>query len=398
MLFTTVHGSKMLKIFMLSKGRVSGVISLVCLLQYVLCCVGQSEMYLNITRQSDGDIFTRVISNTSNSSCEQWFAANVSNFSSKNCTVECKCHTMKRTYNIRLKRCVADEEILKIENCNGSFLPSFKEPLYDLSKQWQAHLNVSFISNQSQCHNLTITYLNETMNDSTSSRFGFKIFQVFNGSALLTWDPQNWSMLSDHYQGSLLKLGLLCNMTSQQQRSCFIIKTRGRIVKKIDLTLKEHRKIHDICVSKPPTKSTDVMLLYILVGVGCGVFLIIIIVACYVCYRGRRRLPPRHAIPHISSRSSAGMRKPFKTRSVTKNNEPTTPAIHDVIFNELSWDGDGGFSNRALADPRVLDVDYGIPVDFGTLPRQARIESSTSYDSNRNSLSPLTDLGGTRAT
>ena len=385
---------------MLSKGRVSEVISLVCLLQYVLCCVGQSEVYLNIVRRSDGDIFTRVISNTSNSSCDQWFAANVSHFSSKNCAVECKCHTMKRTYNIKLKKCVSDEDILKIENCNGSFLPSFEEPLYDFSKPGQAHLNVSFNNNQSQCRNLTITYFDGTMDDFTRSRFGLNISQVINGSALLTWNPQNSSMLSDRYNGSLLKLGLLCtDMTSQQQHSCCIIKTRGRIVKKIDLSPKEHRKIHDICVSKPAKKSTHVMLLYILVGAGCGVFLIIVIVvACYVCYRSRRRKPTRHAIPRVSSQGSAGMRKPFKTRSVTKNNEPTTPAIHDVIFNELSWDGDGGFSNRALADPRVLDVDYGIPVDFGTLPRQARIESSTSFDSNRNSLSPLTDLGGTRAT
>ena len=383
---------------MLPKGRVSGLF-LLYLVQYVLFCVGQSDFYLNITRQSDGDIFTHVISNRSESSCEQWHAMNVSHLSRKNCTIECKCQAIKRTYNIRLRRCVADEDILKLESCNGSLIPSFAEPLYDLSKPGQAQLNVSFINNQSHCHtdNLTIAYyLNGTMSDFTSRRFGFKISRVFNGSAWLTWNPQNSSLLSD-VSGSLLKLGLLCNdMTSQQQRSCYMIKARGRIIKKIDLTLREHRKIHDICVFKPPTQSTDVMLLYILVGTGCGVFLIVIAVACFICYKSRRRQPTRHAIPRISSRSSAGLRKPFKSRSVTKNNEPATPAIHDVIFNELSWDGDGGFSNRALADPRVLDVDYGIPIDFGTLPRQARIQSSTSYDSNRNSLSPLTDLGGTR--
>ena len=376
---------------MLPKSGLRKAVSLICLLQYLLSCCTGRQSGVSIVRQNDGDVFTRIVSSTSNSSCDSWFAMNVQPFSKENCSVQCKCKTMNKTYNITLGTCVADEDILKVANCNGSFLPSSEEPLYDLSKPGKAQLKVSFLSNQSYCRISTMAYFNEINETDFVDRTGFNISGILNGSAVLTWSPQNSSEFSKLQQfGYLLKVRLLCNdVTSQQQRSCFMIKTRGGI-KKIDLTLNEHRKIHDICVKKRSKKRANVMLLYILVGFGCCLVLIVIIVACYVCYKRRRRPSARHAIPRISSRSSVGTRKAFKTRSVTKNNEPTTPAIHDVIFNELSWDGDGGFSNRALADPRVLDVDYGIPIDFGTLPR---LESSTSVDSNRNSLSPLTDIG-----
>jgi hypothetical protein len=243
-----------------------------------------------------------------------------------------------------------------------------------------------------------MTYLNETNEVSLAHTSGFNISRNSNGSAVLTWVPlENLVALSKLQPfGFLLKVRLLCNeVTSQQQRSCFVIKARGGI-KNIDPTSKEHRKIQDICKSKGSKNSANVMLLYILVGFGCGlVLVVVVVVSCYACYKRRSGPSTRHGIPRISSRGSGGTKKAFKARSVTKNNEPTTPAIHDVIFNELSWDTDGGFSNRALADPKVLDVDYGIPIDFGTLPR---LESSTSIDSNRNSLSPLTDIGERRQT
>lgn len=378
----------LIKTVMLSKSRLSKTVSLICLLQYVLSCVGQSEVFLNVTRQNDGDFYTRIIPNTDNSSCDSRFTMTVQSFSKENCTVRCKCNTKHKTYNMRQGRCSADKDILNAENCNGSFLPSFGEPLYDLSKPGKAQLRVSSLNNQSlYCNISKIAYFNGT-NEIDFMDSGFDISGVLNGSALLTWNPRNSPILSKLEQfGYLVKVRVLCNMTSQQQRSCFMIKTRGRIVKYTDLTLKEHRKPHGgICVSKRSTKSANVMLLYILVGAGCGLVLIVIVVACFACYK--RRLPARRAIPRISSRNnSAGTRKVFKARSVTKNNEPTTPAIHDLVFNELSWDGDGGFSNRALADPRALDVDYGIPIDFGTLPR---LQSTTSVDSNKNSISPLT--------
>ena len=378
---------------MMSKRRLSKTIFLVSLLQYVLTCAGQSGLNFHVIRQYDGDVSTRIISSASNSSCDRWFAVNVQPFSKENCSVQCKCKTTKRTYNVTEGTCVADEDILKVSNCNGSFLPSSNEPLYDLSKSGKAQLNVSFpnTNNQSYCRIARMAYLNGTNETHILSTNGFNISRISNGSALLTWDSQVSAILSKVQPfGFLLKVRLLCNdMTSQKQRSCFIIKTRGGI-KEIAHTAKEHRNIYDICKSKRSETSANVMLLYILVGFGCCLVLIVIVISCYACYKRRRRPSTRQAIPRISSRSSAGTRKVFKTRSVTKNNEPTTPAIHDVIFNELSWDTDGGFSNRALADPRVLDVDYGIPIDFGTLPR---LESSTSIDSNRNSLSPLTDIG-----
>ena len=383
---------------MLFKSRVTQTILLAYLLQYVLYCVGQNEVHsVNVARKTDGDLFTRTISNGNSSNCEDLFADTVWPFSKRNCTVQCKCRTTNKTYSVKHRTCISDEQILKLENCSGSFLPNFEQPLYDLSKPGKAQLKFLDLTNRTYCGIATVAYYNGT-NDvyfANNRTAGFNISKILNDSALLTWNPKNSSMISELQRyGFLVKFILLCNeMTSQEQRSCFMLKTQGRIVKKVYLTrLKEH---HNICETDISNNHSNAMLLYILVGVGCGIVVIVIIVACYACNRRRRRQQStRHVIPHLSSRSSStGIRKAFKTRSVTKNNEPTTPAIHDVIFNELSWDGDGGFSNRALSDPRVLDVDYGIPIDFGSLPRQVRLESSTSYDSNRNSLSPLTDIG-----
>lgn len=377
------------------------VVAFVYVFQYIRMSGAKSGGYhVNVTRRKDGDIFTRFISNN-NSSCESWHAENFQQpFSKENCTIMCKCASVSRTYNIRLGRCANGDDILKAESCNGSVRSTF-EPLYDMSKQGKALLNISFGNNQSlDCNISTVQYFNGTREIAlTDKSIFFNISNVLvNGSIWLTWNPNNRSPILSQpaHSGHLLSVHLQCSdqMTSPPQRSCFVIKTRGEIVQKIS-SINNHNGL--ICVQSRHKNRANVMLLYILVGVGCGLVVIAVVVACFACFKRRRRLAmatTRRVASRSSSRSTTnGGRKPFKMRSSAKNNEPTTPAIHDVIFNELSWDGDGGFSNRALADQKGLEVDYGIPVDFGTLPR---FESATSIDSNRNSISPLTDAGGVR--
>lgn len=100
------------------------------------------------------------------------------------------------------------------------------------------------------------------------------------------------------------------------------------------------------------------MLVYILVGVGSGLLFLAFVIGLFSWLYVRRR--NRNRISRTKETSSS--RRPFRIRS--KGNGPTMPAIHDMIFNGLVSDGDRGFSNRAISDPKVFQAEYGIPVDF----------------------------------
>lgn len=361
---------------------------------YIGCVIGVAahlhyEVSLNVERQVDGDVISTGRANGRNVTCEQWDAVT---FSKKNCTLKCKCSLPKNTFNIQRERCEDDRRILLNENCNGSILPIHRNLLYDLSQPGWVELNFTNLTNQSHCEISTIVFINKMIDiDIYQIKSGFNIYNI-NNTLRFSWQPEMFifPVTKIHKDGYLLKIHLQCgNETSQPINSCFVVKTKGEFAKKSKLIDKNRGLHYTLCSNEQTNKSSsNVMLWYILVGCSCFIILLSasIIVFC-VCYKRQHRPPnQRQHIPRISSRSSSS--SGFKSRKSSKSNEPATPAIHDMIVNDPSCDGDGGFSNRALSDSGGLE--FGIPVDCGTIPRP---QSTTSVESKRNSMSPLTDGG-----
>lgn len=382
----SVHGNvRKNPSFMSFNRQILKILITFCLLQWERRVVGEHTAVLSITRLKDGDVFTR-ITNGSDSMCQSWMAVDIVPFSRQNCSLTCKCRFPHGTFSIRLEKCVKEDEILKLNNCSGPFLPPFNQPLYNFARSGKARLNASFWGNRSAdfCQITSIEYFNKTKRVKLTGP-ETKILnasRIENGSLSITWANK----IMNIPQGNIVKLQILCdNMTSPSRNRCVLIKTAETLITN-NLTRTKSPEKSSVCTNNSKT-ATDDMLIYILVGVGSGCVFVGGLVGLFVCLHRRRR---RDSVSR--PRTTVGLHRSFKTRSSNKGNEPAMPAIHEMIFNGLIWDDDGGFSNRAVtADPRFFEVDYGIPTDFsGSLTRP-----ESSCESVRNSLSPLTDLGET---
>lgn len=345
--------------------------------------MGETTGVYNITRLIDGDIFTQIIdSNGKHSVCDSSFALDVVPFTEENCSFTCKCRSTHRTFNIKVGKCISEKEILNLHNCSrGVFLPRANKPLYDIAKPGKARLDRSSFNNQSDvCRITNVEYFNGTEQVQLPEKEAKKlnVSRMENGSLGIEWEPN----ITHVVHGDIVIMHMSCkDMTSAKQNTCVLMKTKGTLTKNL-----EKSKINPgLCVDHSKN-DPDVMLVYILVGAGSGFVFFGLLAALFACLYRRRQ--EKNTVSR--SRHTAGSGRPFRIRNSNKTNGATMPAIHDVIFNDLIWEGDSGFSNRAITDPKVFEVDYGIPIDF--------IDSETSPESlregSRNSLSPLTQPGG----